>query len=127
MKSLQEIILEKLKIKKGYKQWDPEKELGISEIELQYIDTLILIANNEEVKKETVKIVYNAFTSEDNIKNNKQLENLANNIFKYLNKHPNLPELLGDTFDDIYAALRSLPEDELIQYRKTNNQNIKNK
>lgn len=125
MKSLQEIILEKLKIKKGYKQWDPEKELGISEIELQYIDTLILIANNEEVKKETVKIVYDAFTGEDNIKNNKQLENLADSIFKYLNKHPNLPELLGDTFDDIYAALRSLPEDELIQYRKTNNQNTK--
>jgi hypothetical protein len=120
MKSLQQTINKKLKIKKGYKQWDPEKELGISEIELQYIDTLILIANNEEVKKETVKIVYNAFTSEDNIKNNKQLENLANNIFKYLNKHPNLPELLGDTFDDIYAALRSLPEDELIQYRRVN-------
>lgn len=125
MKSITLYITEKLKIKKCYKQWNPEEELGISEIELQYIDTLIMISNNEEVKKETVKLVYNAFTSEDNIKNNKQLENLADNIFKYLNKHPNLPELRGDTFDDIYTALRSLPEDELIQYRKTNNQNVK--
>ena len=124
MKSLQETILEKLKIKKGYKQWDPEEELGISAFELQYIDSLILVANNKEVTKETTKIVYNAFTSEDNIKNHKELENLKDNIFKYLNKHPNLPELLGDTFDDIYAALRSLPEDELIQYRRVN-QNAK--
>jgi hypothetical protein len=120
MKSVITYINEKLKIKKGYKQWDPEKELGISEIELQYIDSLIFVANNKEVTKETVKIVYNAFTSEDNIKNHKELENLKDNIFKYLNKHPNLPELLGDTFDDIYAALRSLPEDELIQYRRVN-------
>lgn len=124
MKSLQETILEKLKIKRGYKQWDPEEELGISAFELQYIDSLILLANNKEVTKETKKLVYDAFTSEDSIKNHKELENLKDNIFKYLNNHPNLPELLGDTFDDIYAALRSLPEDELIKYRRVN-QNAK--
>ena len=127
MKSLQEIILEKLKIKNGYykSNWDPEEELGISPYELQYIDTLIMIANNKELKKETVETVYNAFISDNTKKNIKDLANLKENIFNYLNNHPNLPELLGDTFDDIYAALRSLPEDELIQYRKTNNQNTK--
>lgn len=121
MKSLQEIIFEKLKIRKGYSnKWDPEEELGISPYELQYIDTLIMIANNKEVKKETVETVYNAFISENTKKSIKELSNLKENIFKYLNNHPDLPELLGDTFDDIYAALSNLPEDELISYRKIN-------
>jgi len=124
MKSLQEIILEKLKIKKGHKQLDPENDLDISAYELQYIDSLILIANNKEIKKDTVEIVYNAFISDNTKKVNKELVNLKENIFKYLNNHPNLQELHGDTFDDIYSALQSLPEDELIQYRRVN-QNAK--
>lgn len=123
MKSLQETILEKLKIKKGYKQWDPEKELNISAYELQFIDSLILVANNKDVSKSTVKLVYDAFIDKNN--NKQELENLKDNIFKYLNNHPNLPELIENTFDDIYAALRLLPENELIQYRRYNNQNAK--
>lgn len=119
MKTLNTYITEKLKIRKGYSNnWDPEEELGISPHELQYIDTLIMIANNKEVKKETVETIYNAFISENTKKRIKKLSNLKENIFNYLNNHPDLPELLGDTFDDIYAALSNLPEDELISYRK---------
>lgn len=124
MKSLQEIIFEKLKIRKGYSNysnnWDPEEELGISPYELNYINTLIVIANNKEIKKETVEKIYNTFISENTKNRIKELSNLKENIFKYLNNHPDLPELLGDTFDDIYAALSNLPEDELISYRKIN-------
>ena len=118
MKSLQEIILEKLKIKNGYykSNWDPEEELGISPLELQYIRTLIVVVHNKEVKKETAKLVYDAFISDQNKEAIKGLDNLEDNIIKYLDNHPNLPELLGSTFDDIYVALTDLPEDELIEY-----------
>lgn len=116
MKSINQYISEKLKITKNYK-WDPEYELKIPEGQLAYIDSLILVANNKEIDKSTVKIIYDAFTNEDTVKKYKYMENFGDNLLKYLNNHPDLPEMLGDTFDDIYGALQSLPEDELIQYR----------
>ena len=118
MKNLSTYITEKLKIKNGYykSNWDPEEELGISALELQYIRTLIVVVHNKEVKKETAKLVYDAFISDQNKEAVKGLVNLEDNIIKYLDNHPNLPELLGSTFDDIYAALTDLPEDELIEY-----------
>lgn len=119
MKDLNTYIIEKLKIKKGYNSWDPEDELDISPLELQYIRTLIMIVHNKEVTKETAKLVYDAFISDYAKKAIKGLDNLKDNIIKYINNHPDLPdlpELLGDTFDNIYVALKSLPEDELIKY-----------
>ena len=122
MKDLNTYIIEKLKIKKGHykSNWDPEHELNISPLELQYIHTLIVVVHNKEVSKENAKLVYDAFISDQNKEAIKGLDNLEDNIIKYLNNHPNLPELLGDTFDDIYVALKSLPEDELIEYSGKN-------
>lgn len=118
MKNLSTYITEKLKIKNGYykSNWDPEEELGISPLELQYIRALIVVVHNKEVKKETAKLVYDIFISDQTKEKVKGLDNLEDNIIKYLDNHPNLPELLGSTFDDIYAALTDLPEDELIEY-----------
>ena len=118
MKSINQYILEKLKITKNYKwKWDPEYELKIPESQLAYIDSLILVANNKKIDKSSVKIIYDAFINEDTVKKYKYMENFRDNLIKYLNNHPDLPEMLGDTFDDIYGALQSLPENELIQYR----------
>lgn len=116
MKSINQYISEKLKITKNYK-WDPEYELKIPESQLAYIDSLILVANNKKIDKSSVKIIYDAFTNEDTVKKYKYMENFRDNLLKYLNNHPDLPEMLGDTFDDIYGALQSLPENELIRYR----------
>ena len=116
MKSITQYISEKLKITKNYK-WDPEYELKIPESQLAYIDSLILVANNKKIDKSSVKIIYDAFTNEDTVKKYKYMENFRDNLIKYLNNHPDLPEMLGDTFDDIYGALQSLPENELIRYR----------
>ena len=116
MKSINQYILEKLKITKKYK-WDPEYELKIPESQLAYIDSLILVANNKKIDKSSVKIIYDAFTNENTVKKYKYMENFRDNLLKYLNNHPDLPEMLGDTFDDIYGALQSLPENELIRYR----------
>ena len=116
MKSINQYILEKLKITKNYK-WDPEYELNIPESQLAWIDSLILVANNKKIDKSSVKMIYDAFINEDTVKKYKYMENFRDNLLKYLNNHPDLPEMLGDTFDDIYGALQSLPENELIQYR----------
>lgn len=121
MKNLNTYITEKLKIKKGSKiTWDPENELGISPLELQYIRILISDIHNKEVTKEdakeNAKLDYDAFTNDQTKNNIKGLDNLKDNIIKYINNHPLLPKLRSDTFDDIYLALKDLPEDELIEY-----------
>ena len=116
MKSINQYILEKLKITKNYKwKWDSEYELKIPESQLAYIDSLILVANNKMIDKSSVKIIYDAFINEDTVKKYKYMENFRDNLLKYLNNHPDLPEMLGDTFDDIYSALQSLHENELIK------------
>lgn len=114
MKSLEKYIIEKM----VYNKNTANIVNTLNDVELQYIDALLFLANNDKNSKELVETIYKAFVSEETIQNHKELKNLKENLFRYLNAHT---KLANDDFDEIYKALRSLPGDELIEYRKNTN------
>jgi mannitol/fructose-specific phosphotransferase system IIA component (Ntr-type) len=116
MKSLEKYIIEKMVYTKNT---NIVNKLNLNDKELQYIDALLFLANNDKNSKELVKTIYDVFISKETIENHKELKNFKENLFRYLNAHI---ELDNNEFDEIYKALRSIPEDELIKYRKNNNE-----
>jgi plasmid replication initiation protein len=92
--------------------------LNLNDVEAQYIDALLFLANNDKNSKELVETIYKAFVCKETTENHKELKNFKENLFRYLNAHV---KLTSDDFDEIYKALRSIPGDELIKYRKNNN------
>lgn len=112
MKTITSYITEKLIIGKR-NLYDPENELGISPAQLQYIDTLIRVAIHKDISAEQFKTVYTCFTNGST----KGLEDLKDNIFRYLNHHPLLEKLPDNEVNTIYNVLKEMPEDELIKYR----------
>lgn len=116
MKSITTYITEKMVYNKNTA--NIVDTLNLNDTELQYIDALLFLANNDKNSKELVETIYKAFVSEETIQNHKELKNLKENLFRYLNARV---KLTSDDFDDIYKALRSLPGDELIEYRKNTN------
>lgn len=114
MKSIKKYIIEKM----VYNKNTANIINTLNDVELQYIDALLFLANNDKNSKELVETIYKAFVSEETIQNHKELKNLKENLFKYLNARV---KLTSDDFDDIYKALRTLPGDELIEYRKNTN------
>ena len=115
MKSIEKYIIEKMLYNKNTAIINA---LNLNDVELQYIDALLFLANNEKNSKELVETIYNAFICKETIESHKELKNFKENLFRYLNVHF---KLTSDDFDEIYKALRSLPGDELIKYRKNNN------
>ena len=116
MKSLNTFITEKMVYTKATA--NIIDTLNLNDVELQHIDALLFLANNDKNSKELVETIYKAFVCKERIENYKELKNLKENIFRYLNAHT---KLASDDFDEIYKALRSLPGDELIEYRKNTN------
>lgn len=114
MKSIKKYIIEKM----VYNKNTANIVNTLNDVELQYIDALLFLANNDKNSKELVETIYKAFVSEETIQNHKELKNFKENLFRYLNAHS---KLASDDFDEIYKALRSLPGDELIEYRKNTN------
>ena len=112
MKSLEKYIIEKMVYSKNT---NIVNKLNLNDKELQYIDALLFLANNDKNSKELVKTIYDVFISKETIENHKELKNFKENLFRYLNAYI---ELDNNDFDEIYKGLRSLPEDELIKYKK---------
>ena len=95
MKSIKKYIIEKM----VYNKNTANIVNTLNDVELQYIDALLFLANNDKNSKELVETIYKTFVSEETIQNHKELKNLKENLFRYLNARV---KLTSDDFDDIY-------------------------